>query len=70
MDDLADDPIAIPFVIGRHDVPGGLLGAAFVDRGLRLKRLAESANFHRPLDEIDFQAIADHWLARFSGYRR
>jgi hypothetical protein len=22
------------------------------------------------LDAIDFEAIADHWLARFSGYRR
>jgi hypothetical protein len=21
------------------------------------------------LDEIDFEAIADHWLARFAGYR-
>jgi hypothetical protein len=34
----------------------------------------ESTNFDRPLgellDEIDFEAIADHWLARFSGYRR
>src|SRR5260221_14552906 len=33
----------------------------------------ESANFDRPLpellDEIDFEAIADHRLARFSGYR-
>jgi hypothetical protein len=34
----------------------------------------ESANFDRPLvellDEIDFEAIADHWLARFSGRQR
>jgi hypothetical protein len=34
----------------------------------------ESAKFDRPLaellDEIDFEAIADHWLARFNGYRR
>jgi hypothetical protein len=34
----------------------------------------ESANFDRPLnellDEIDFEAIADDWLARFTGYRR
>ena len=22
------------------------------------------------LDEIDFEAIADYWLARFTGYRR
>jgi hypothetical protein len=33
-----------------------------------------SGNFDRPLtellDAIDFEAIADHWLARFSGYRR
>jgi hypothetical protein len=31
-------------------------------------------NFDRPLADvlgrIDFEAIADHWLARFSGYRR
>jgi hypothetical protein len=34
----------------------------------------DSVNFDRPLaellDEIDFGAIADHWLARFHGYRR
>jgi hypothetical protein len=34
----------------------------------------QSANFDRPLeellDEIDFEAIADHWLVRFNGYRR
>jgi hypothetical protein len=34
----------------------------------------DSLNFDRPLAEllgrIDFEAIADHWLARFSGYRR
>jgi hypothetical protein len=34
----------------------------------------ESVSFDRPLaellDEIDFRAIADHWLARFWGYRR
>jgi hypothetical protein len=33
-----------------------------------------SVNFDRPLPElldgIDFEAIADHWLARFWGYRR
>ena len=34
---------------------------------------SESLNFDQPLvellDTIDFAAIADHWLARFSGYR-
>jgi len=34
----------------------------------------DSMNFDRPLpellDRIDFEAIADHWLARFCGYRR
>jgi hypothetical protein len=34
----------------------------------------ESENFDRPLPEllsvIDFEAIADHWLARFSGRQR
>ncbi len=34
----------------------------------------ESLNFDRPLDElldwIEVEVIADHWLARFSGYRR
>jgi hypothetical protein len=34
----------------------------------------ESANCDRPLSDllgrIDFEAIADHWLARFDGYRR
>ncbi len=34
----------------------------------------ESANLDRPLAEllaeIDFEVIADYWLARFSGYRR
>jgi hypothetical protein len=34
----------------------------------------ESVEFDRPLPEllaeIDFEAIADHWLARCSGYRR
>jgi hypothetical protein len=25
---------------------------------------------HELLKTIDFAAIADHWLARFSGYRR
>jgi hypothetical protein len=34
----------------------------------------ESANVDRPpgdlLDQIDFEASADHWLARFNGYRR
>jgi hypothetical protein len=34
----------------------------------------QSVNFDRPLDElldeIDFEAVADHWLARFWGYWR
>lgn len=34
----------------------------------------ESVDFDRSLaeqlNEIDFEAIADHWLARFWGYRR
>jgi hypothetical protein len=34
----------------------------------------DSINFERSLGEllgeIDFEGIADHWLARFSGYRR
>jgi hypothetical protein len=34
----------------------------------------DSINFDRPLNElldrIDFEVIADHWLARFTGYQR
>jgi hypothetical protein len=34
----------------------------------------DSMNFDWPLpellDRIDYEAIADHWLARFCGYRR